>query len=55
LQLVMSGLMALVISIFHDTLEQVILVQIVLMSTLLFAVSLPFVRIYWRSRLAEAA
>jgi O-antigen/teichoic acid export membrane protein len=55
LQLVMSGLMALCISIFHDTLEQVIIVQIVLMSTLLFAVSLPFVRIYWRSRFAEAA
>jgi hypothetical protein len=47
--------MALLISIFHDTLEQVIMVQIVLMTTLLVAVSLPFVRIYWRSRFAEAA
>jgi hypothetical protein len=55
LQLVVSGLMAVLISIFHDTLEQVIMVQIVLMTTLLVAVSLPFVRIYWRSRFAEAA
>jgi O-antigen/teichoic acid export membrane protein len=44
LQLVFSGLMVLGIGIFHDTLHQVIMVQIVLMSCMLVAVSLPFLR-----------
>src|SRR5262249_34996088 len=44
LQLFISGVMVLGIAIFHDTLRQVIVVQIVLMSLLLCAVSLPFLR-----------
>jgi O-antigen/teichoic acid export membrane protein len=56
LQLVISGLLALLISIFHDTLRQVIMVQFVLMIVLLIAVSVPFLRSNnWRTRLSEAA
>jgi O-antigen/teichoic acid export membrane protein len=44
LQLIVSGVMVLGIAIFHDTLRQVIVVQIVLMILLLGAVSLPFLR-----------
>lgn len=44
LQLVFSGLLAITISIFHDSLKQVVLVQVVVMATLLFCVSLPFLR-----------
>jgi O-antigen/teichoic acid export membrane protein len=44
LQLVFSGLMVLGIGIFHDTLRQVIQVQIVLMSVMLVLVALPFLR-----------
>ncbi|MCU1285217.1 MAG: hypothetical protein JWO13_1567 [Acidobacteriales bacterium] len=56
LQLVISGLLAVMISIFHDTLEQVILIQIVLMTVLLVMVSVPFLRsVEWRDRFREAA
>jgi O-antigen/teichoic acid export membrane protein len=44
LQLAFSGVMVLGITLFHDTLRQVIVVQIVLMMLLLCAVSLPFLR-----------
>src|SRR5438128_1908975 len=49
LQLVFSGVMVLGIAIFHDTLRQVIVVQIVLMSVLLLVVSLPFLKRGFRS------
>lgn len=57
LQLIFSGVMVLLIGIFHDTLREVIVVQIVLMSVLLFIVSLPFVKrgLQSRSLLQEAA
>lgn len=44
LQLAFSGVMILMIAIFHDTLRQVIVVQIVLMTMLLIIVSLPFLK-----------
>ena len=44
LQLAFSGVMVLMITIFHDTLRQVIVVQIVLMTLLLLVVSIPFLR-----------
>lgn len=57
LQLVFSGVMVLGIGLFHDTLHQVIMVQIVLMSLMLVSVSLPFLRRGLRtgSMLEEAA
>ncbi len=57
LQLVFSGLMVLGIGLFHDTLRQVIVVQIVLMSVMLFLVALPFVKrhVQRRSLIEEAA
>ena len=57
LQLIFSGVMVLMIGIFHDTLREVIMVQIFLMSGLLFVVSLPFVKRGFRSGsvLQEAA
>ncbi len=57
LQLVFSGLMILGIGMFHHTLRQVIVVQIVLMSVMLFLVALPFVKrhVQRRSLLEEAA
>jgi hypothetical protein len=55
LQLVISGLMALLISIFHDSLEQVILIQICMMVILLVSAVVPVIRsINWRSRPLEA-
>jgi O-antigen/teichoic acid export membrane protein len=55
LQLVISGLMALLISIFHDSLEQVIFIQISLMVVLLIAAAVPVLRsINWRLPLSEA-
>jgi O-antigen/teichoic acid export membrane protein len=44
LQLLFSGILIVAIWLFHDTLQQVILVQIVLMVLMLGAVSLPFLR-----------
>jgi O-antigen/teichoic acid export membrane protein len=48
LQLMVSGLMVLSISIFHDSLRQVVQVQLAIMSLLLIAVSVPFIRQYRR-------
>ena len=44
LQLVISGLVVIGISLFHDTLRDVIVVQQVLMAVLFLAVAVPFVR-----------
>lgn len=57
LQLVFSGLMILGIGLFHETLREVIVVQIVLMSVMLVLVALPFVKRQFqrRSLLEEAA
>lgn len=56
LQLVFSGLLIVGISLFHNTLQEVIRVQIVLMSALLLLVSFPFLRTWKTSaRLSEAA
>jgi hypothetical membrane protein len=44
LQLVFSGAMVLVIGIFHESLLQVVMVQLIIMTFLLIAVSLPFAR-----------
>jgi hypothetical protein len=46
LQLVTSGVMVIGISIFHQTLHQVIVVQLFLMVLLLALVSIPFLRIF---------
>ena len=55
LQLMFGGAMVLGVSIFHDTLREVILVRLVLMAFLLFLVSLPFLRKRSRAPLREAA
>jgi hypothetical membrane protein len=55
LQLVFSGVLVLGIGIFHHTLREVILVQIVLMSVMLVLVLLPFLRRHRRSLAPEAA
>lgn len=57
LQLVFSGLLVVSIALFHDSLHQVVMVQIVLMSALLLAVSFPFMRKVVREKalLKEAA
>ncbi|HUR36351.1 MAG TPA: oligosaccharide flippase family protein [Terriglobales bacterium] len=57
LQLMFSGLMVLGIGIFHSTLRDVVQVQLVIMTLLLFAVSIPFLREYTRknTQLEEAA
>src|SRR5690348_1448691 len=44
LQLLFSGALAFLISMFHSTLRQVIVVQVALMALMLFFVSLPFLR-----------
>lgn len=44
LQLAFSGLMVVAISVFHESLRQVVQVQLVVMASLLVAVSLPFLR-----------
>ncbi len=54
LQLVFSGLVAVGIMIFHATLRQVVIVQLVLMVFLLIAVCLPFFDSR-ESRVQEAA
>jgi O-antigen/teichoic acid export membrane protein len=46
LQLVFSGVLVLGIGVFHDTLRDVIVVQIVLMALMLLLVSFPFFRRY---------
>jgi O-antigen/teichoic acid export membrane protein len=55
LQLVFSGLIVAGIYFFHGDLEQVVMVQLVLMSVMLLVVSLPFLRVHLRqvARLAE--
>lgn len=59
LQLIFSGLLVVSISVFHDSLRQVVQVQLVIMSLLLVAVSVPFIRQYTRkaqpANLQEAA
>ena len=55
LQLVFSGVLALAIATFHNTLREVIMVQIVLMSFLLLLVSFPFLRRYRQIVRQEAA
>jgi O-antigen/teichoic acid export membrane protein len=57
LQLVFSGLLVVVIALFHDTLRQVVQVQVILMTLLMAAVSFPFMRKAVRERilLKEAA
>lgn len=46
LQLIFSGIVVLAIGAFHQTLEQVIIIRIVLMALMLVLVSFPFVRRY---------
>ena len=46
LQLIFSGILVLAIGVFHETLRQVIVVQVVLMAVLLLLVSFPFFRRY---------
>jgi O-antigen/teichoic acid export membrane protein len=55
LQLMFSGAMVLGVSIFHNTLREVILVRLVLMAFLLFLVSLPFLRRRSQAPLRESA
>ncbi|MEO5936859.1 MAG: hypothetical protein ABIP81_06570, partial [Terriglobales bacterium] len=50
LQLIFSGVMVVAISVFHSSLRQVVQVQLVIMSLLLVAVSIPFLRQYARGR-----
>jgi O-antigen/teichoic acid export membrane protein len=54
LQLVFSGVLVLAINIFHDTLREVITVQIVLMTLMLGLVLFPFLRRYRLAPSAEA-
>jgi O-antigen/teichoic acid export membrane protein len=57
LQLIFSGLMVVGISIFHSSLREVVQVQLAIMTLLLVAVSIPFLRQYFRNnaQLKEAA
>jgi hypothetical protein len=56
LQLVISGLTVVGIALFHDSLKDVIVVQIVTMTILLVLVSMPFLRgVARKSRLKEVA
>ncbi|HEY6307555.1 MAG TPA: oligosaccharide flippase family protein [Candidatus Angelobacter sp.] len=55
LQLVFSGVLVLAISVLHNTLRQVITVQIVLMALMLVLVLLPFLRRHKLALSAEAA
>ncbi len=50
LQLIFSGVMVVAISVFHSSLRQVVQVQLVIMTLLLLAVSVPFLRQYTRKR-----
>jgi len=54
LQLLFSGALAFLISMFHSTLRQVIVVQVALMALMLFFVSLPFLRSIVRLRWKES-
>ena len=51
LQLLFSGLLVLAIGAFHHDLKQVIVVQIIMMSMLLIAVSAPFLRDIYRANI----
>lgn len=58
LQLIFSGVLVVAISVFHSSLREVVQVQLVIMSLLLAAVSIPFLRQYTRKdseKLQEAA
>ncbi len=56
LQLLFSGVLVIAIALFHESLRQVIMIQIVLMILLLLIVSIPFFRIFRaQARLQEAA
>src|SRR5215813_7936190 len=55
LQLIFSGVLVMAIGVFHGTLREVILVQIVLMATLLALVSFPFLRRHRQALVPEAA
>jgi O-antigen/teichoic acid export membrane protein len=55
LQLVFSGVLVVAIATFHGTLREVIVVQIVLMTTMLLLVSIPFLRRHRRALAREAA
>jgi hypothetical protein len=55
LQLVFSGVLIVAISVFHNTLRQVITVQITLMALMLGLVLFPFLRRYKLAPDAEAA
>lgn len=55
LQLVFGGVLVAAISMFHSSLHEVIVVQIVLMALLLVAVSLPFLRGAFRNRALKEA
>ena len=55
LQLVFSGVLVIGISLFHNTLREVILVQVVLMSVMLVLVMVPFLRRYRTCLIGEAA
>jgi hypothetical protein len=56
MQLAVSGAIVLGINLFHSTLRQVVVVQLVLMVVLLMIVSIPFFRTSRNSvRLGEAA
>jgi O-antigen/teichoic acid export membrane protein len=55
LQLLFSAVLVLGISLFHQTLREVILVRMVLMAVMLVLVSLPFLRKHARERLMEEA
>jgi len=54
LQLLFSGALAFLISMFHSTLRQVIVVQVALMALMLLLVSLPFLRSIIRLRWKES-
>jgi len=55
LQLIFSGGLVAAIGVFHSTLREVIVVQIVLMAALLALVSFPFLRRHRRTTASEAA
>jgi O-antigen/teichoic acid export membrane protein len=50
LQLIFSGVMVVAIAVFHSSLREVVQVQLVIMSLLLIAVSIPFVRQFAQGR-----
>jgi O-antigen/teichoic acid export membrane protein len=54
LQLIFSGALVLGIGLFHNTLQEVIMVRIVLMAAMLVLVAVPFLRSHSKGPLAEA-